>query len=144
MEPSIDDAISSRARVAREPAPTGLVLVAAFDVSVGDALRRAGHDVASVSDGESLVRTLEDPELGATIDVVVAELALPRRSALEVLAALRGRPTPAFVLLSPFGSRALYEEARRAGAFVMLREPVLAAHLNAVVSTLVRRAFAAK
>jgi DNA-binding response OmpR family regulator len=142
MQTSIDPGIQGRRRALRAPLPTGLVLVASLDARVEDSLRRERHEVATVTDGEALLRNLEDPVLSHAIDVVVAEIALPRRSALDVLAELRDRVIPPVVLLSPFGSRALNEEARRAGAFVLLREPVLPGHLRAVVATLLRRSAA--
>lgn len=131
-----------RSRVAgdsrAQPAEAGVLLVAARDPQVLEVLRRAHHEIATIEGGVALRQTLEDPFLASAIDVVVAEVELEGCSALQALSEIPRAGRPPVVLLSPNGSRVLFERAREVGAFVVLHEPVLGEHLRAVVARLVR------
>jgi DNA-binding response OmpR family regulator len=116
----------------------GAILIAARDPSVARAL--AHHALTVVADGSTLHGMLEDPFVAGSVDVVVAEIDLDGGSALDALAHTPHAGRPPVVLLSRRMSRALVAHARVAGAFVVLREPIVPEHLTAVVDRLVRRA----
>lgn len=103
---------------------------------LGRALKQSGHDVTFALDGEDGDHALR----GGGFDLVVLDLNLPKRSGLEVLAALRARgdTTPVLILTA----RADVSDRVRglnAGADDYLPKPFELTEFEARVQALLRR-----
>jgi DNA-binding response OmpR family regulator len=90
------------------------------------ALSRDGYRVCSTPDGLDLLDWLADTmlESGRRPGLIVAELSLPGRRGLDLLADLRfaGWSTP-FILVARRGERDLAAHARRLGSAVVFESP---------------------
>jgi DNA-binding response OmpR family regulator len=92
------------------------------------ALRRDGHDVIAVPDGNALLvelasRFLREPGEPAGL-LVVSDIRMPGRDGLSVLRAFRAQGwCPTFILLTAFGDGATHAEARRLGATALFDKP---------------------
>jgi twitching motility two-component system response regulator PilH len=100
-------------------------------------LRGAGHDVVSLSDGE----TLEDRMQAERPDVLLLDIVMPRRNGYEILRALRKdartRTTPV-VLVSSKTQESDRAWGRKQGADDYLAKPFTSDQLLTMVSRLVR------
>ncbi|MEX3956088.1 two-component system chemotaxis response regulator CheY [Trinickia symbiotica] len=88
-------------------------------------LREAGYEVTVAADGdEGLASALAHPH---PFDLVLTDQYMPRRSGLDVIAALRSQPayeaTPIFVLTTEDGD-AFKDAARAAGATGWIAKPL--------------------
>ena len=100
-------------------------------------LRGAGHDVVSLSDGE----TLEDHLQAERPDVLLLDIVMPRRNGYEILRALRRdartRQTP-IVLVSSKNQESDRAWGRRQGADEYLGKPFTSEQLLTMVSRFAR------
>jgi CheY-like chemotaxis protein len=107
-----------------------LALVSALLRSDGYAVLEArdGHDLL-----EQLQRTMDDPTV--RLDVVVADIMMPRLSGLGVLDALkRAQVRVPVVLMTVLRDHSINLVARRLGAVGILHKPFDAADLRAAVA----------
>jgi len=91
--------------------------------SVAETLGDHGYRVTTVADAAGAIRAMEGP--GEPPDVVLLDLWLPDRNDLEVLSSMQQlSPATKIILITAYGTDALFEEARRRGAFAVLDKPV--------------------
>ncbi|HEY0945454.1 MAG TPA: PAS domain S-box protein [Opitutaceae bacterium] len=96
-------------------------------------LERAGHRVTCAVDGEEAWRLLQQP--GAGIDVVLADLNMPRLSGSDLLVRARALPfTGRFIIVSGLLPGEHAEELRRLGVDEILRKPIGATDVLAAVA----------
>jgi DNA-binding NtrC family response regulator len=87
---------------------------------IAQALRDAGHDVEELSDGGAAIERIA----GATYDVIVTDLKLPKRSGMEVLRAAARRDQGTTVLLmTAYGTIETAVEAMKEGAYDFIQKP---------------------
>lgn len=99
-------------------------------LSVGDALRSAGHDVRLASDGAEAI-TIIDEEL---FDLVISDVRLPKADGLEVFAKAReASPNSDVVLITAYGSVTDAVSALKDGATDYMTKPFETEHLLHVV-----------
>jgi len=92
----------------------------AIAVTLGDALRAAGHDAVVVNDGVAAVAALD----AGTFDVVVSDVRMPGLDGMSVLRHAKVRsPTTEVVLITGFGTVESAVEAMKAGAFHYVQKP---------------------
>ncbi len=93
----------------------------AIAVTLGDALRDAGHDVTVVGDGHAAVKALGD---GGPFDVVVSDIRMPGLDGMTVLRRAKGanRDTEV-ILVTGYGTVESAVEAMKAGAFHYVEKP---------------------
>ncbi|MGN6668799.1 MAG: response regulator [Trinickia sp.] len=86
-------------------------------------LRAAGYEVTVAADGEEGLATAS----ASAFDLVLTDQYMPKRSGLEVIAALRSQPayaaTPVFVLTTEDGAE-FKDAARVAGATGWIEKPL--------------------
>jgi DNA-binding NtrC family response regulator len=88
------------------------------------ALREAGYAVEEAAAGDAALLRLRDLA-AAPLDVVIADLRLPRADGIALLRAARERdPRPAVLIVTAFGSIEAAVEAMRHGAFDFVQKPV--------------------
>lgn len=103
--------------------------------TLGQHLRRLGHQVESVMDGESGLRALEEKEL----DLALVDIRMPGMDGLTLLSEVgRHHPETAVVLVTGHGSLETAIEALRLGAADYLTKPVKLLELEAVVEKAAR------
>jgi DNA-binding NtrC family response regulator len=91
--------------------------------SVAETLSDHGYQVMTVADAAAAMHVMAGP--GKPPDVVLLDLWLPDRNDLEVLSAMqRLSPATKFILITAYGSEALFDDARQRGAFASLDKPV--------------------
>lgn len=94
---------------------------------VSDDLRRAGYSVVECADGAALLRRLDSAtctQEGLGVDLVVADVFMPKSTGLEVLERLRGAdPFTPYVVITAFGSAETRRAAARLGAVAVLDKP---------------------
>jgi DNA-binding response OmpR family regulator len=123
------------------------VLVAEDDADlrhlIAATLRLDGYEVVEAEDGADL-QDWADLALWnsrrAPLDAVVTDLHLPRFTALEVLAKLRGKPwkTPV-ILITAFGDAGARRKAHDLGVQIVLDKPIELNDLRAIVCSVIRR-----
>ena len=107
--------------------------------SVAETLGDYGYRVTAVADAAEAMRVMTGA--GNPPDVVLLDLWLPDRNDLEVLSAMKElSPATKIILITAYGSEALFDEARRRGAFASFDKPV---EMSAL-APLVARALAAQ
>lgn len=121
------------------PSPAHLVLVVDDDPSIRtgleSALSRAGYDVVEAADGvEGFERFSERPP-----DLVVTDLAMPRRDGFELIEAIRRTSATPVLVLSVRGAEADKVRALDLGADDFVVKPFSVAELLARVRALFRR-----
>ena len=95
-------------------------------------LRWAGHAVVEAEDGEQALESIAGLE---TLDVVVADLAMPRMGGLELAERLRERyPHVGLVMVSGLVPRSSAERLATATDVVLLKKPFGATELTRVVA----------
>ena len=135
----------SMQRTERQPC----VVVAEDDAAMRsllvEELRRDGCEVIEATDGEELVDCLatvyfESDDSGATVDLIVSDLRMPRLTGMDVLCVLRlaHRRTP-FILITGFGDEGIRSEARELGAAAVLDKPFEVDELRAAIRRVVPR-----
>ncbi len=89
-------------------------------VTLGDALRAAGHAVTVVTDGEAALR-----EARATaFDCVLTDLRMPKVDGLALMKAVHElHPGTAVILITAFGSGEIGFQAAKDGAFDFIQKP---------------------
>jgi DNA-binding NtrC family response regulator len=91
--------------------------------SVAETLSDHGYQVMTVADAAAAMHVMAGP--GTPPDVVLLDLWLPDRNDLEVLSAMqRLSPATKFILITAYGSEALFDDARQRGAFASFDKPV--------------------
>jgi DNA-binding NtrC family response regulator len=91
--------------------------------SVAETLGDSGYRVTAVADAAAALRTMVGPDRRP--DVVLLDLWLPDRNDLDVLSAMqRLSPATKIILITAYGTEALFEDARQRGAFAALDKPV--------------------
>lgn len=103
--------------------------------SYGRLLRRLGHSVLLADDGD---RVRGDPESLRGVDLLILDYRMPGTNGLDLLAALRMRPSggagcPAALLISALLSDDLRARAARLGVVEIIEKPVEPARLVASV-----------
>jgi DNA-binding response OmpR family regulator len=118
---------------------------AAMRSLLAEELRRDGCEVIEATDGEDLVDCLatvyyESGGSGASVDLIVSDLRMPRLTGMDVLCVLRlaRRKTP-FILITGFGDEAIRTEARELGAVAVLDKPFDVDELRAAIHRVVSR-----
>ena len=92
----------------------------AIAVTLGDALREAGHAVTVVNDGTTAVEALDD----GPFDVVVSDVRMPGMDGMAVLGRAKARsPRTEVILITGFGTVESAVEAMKAGAFHYVQKP---------------------
>jgi len=91
--------------------------------SAAETLTDAGYRVAEAGDAASALNALMRPEQAA--DVVLLDMLLPDADDLKVLSAMRAlAPHTPIILMTSYGTRELFAEARERGAFMSVSKPV--------------------
>jgi DNA-binding NtrC family response regulator len=91
--------------------------------SVAETLSDHGYRVTTVADAAAAVSAMAGPDKPP--DVVLLDLWLADRNDLDVLSAMhRLSPATKIILITAYGTEALFEDARRRGAFAVLDKPV--------------------
>jgi two-component system response regulator HydG len=109
--------------------PAGLRILVAEDDEVlrrgvARALREGGHAVEEAGSGEAALARLRDAA-AEPVEVLVADLRLPRGDGFALLRAARERdPASAVLFLSAFASVETAVDAMRQGAFDFIQKPV--------------------
>lgn len=89
-------------------------------VTLGDALRGAGHAVTVVSDGEQAVRALN----GDSFDCVITDVRMPKVDGLTVVKTVRQvQPEAAVILITAYGGGEIGFQAAKEGAFDFIQKP---------------------
>jgi len=92
----------------------------AIAVTLGDALREAGHEVTVVGDGTAAVAALE----AGPFDVVVSDVRMPGMDGMAVLVRAKAKdPRTEVILITGFGTVESAVEAMKAGAFHYVQKP---------------------
>jgi len=119
------------------------ILVAEDDVELRKlivrTLRRAGyHAVEAANGGDALAQLAgSDDDAPGAFDLIIADIRMPGRSGLELLATLRDTSWAVpVILITAFGSAETHREARRLGAVTVLDKPFAMDDLSWVVSQL--------
>ena len=107
--------------------------------SVAETLTDSGYRVTSAADAADAMRAMMG--VGARPDVVLLDIDLPDSKDLNVLSAIRAlAPDSSVIVMTAYGSRELFDDARRRGAFASLDKPFEMSSL----APLVARALAAQ
>jgi len=102
--------------------------------SVAETLSDCGYRVTAVDDAAAALRAMAGP--GQPPRVVLLDLWLPDRNDLEVLSAMQQlSPSTKIILITAYGTEALFEDARRRGAFAVLDKPVEMSALAPLVAS---------
>lgn len=125
-----------------EPRDPSIVIVADDDAElrglVGRTVRRLGHLVLEVTDGERLQHLVDAFDRDQRPALIISDVRMPRRDGLRVLAQLRTRDwyTP-FILLTAFASPEVEDAARALGAAAVLSKPFSMDDLSQRVAAIV-------
>jgi DNA-binding response OmpR family regulator len=95
---------------------------------VSQALTRDGYHVDEIGSGTDLALRLDELERTPVgereIDVIISDIHMPGRSAIDVLADHRALAAEVpFVLITAFGSEETHAQARRLGATAVIDKP---------------------
>jgi DNA-binding NtrC family response regulator len=101
--------------------------------SAAETLTEAGYRVAEAGDAASALSALVRPDESA--DVVLLDMRLPDAGDLKVLSAMRAlAPDTPIILMTSYGSRELFAEARERGAFMSVHKPFEMSELPGLVA----------
>lgn len=122
-------------------APAGRILVVDDDKAHREALGRvfaqAGDVVRLAANGEDALALLDS----GPVDVVIADMRMPRTDGLELLKRVKVRwPATQVIILTAFGDFVSYLEAVEGGAFQFLSKPVRRADIVTLARIAVRTA----
>jgi DNA-binding NtrC family response regulator len=93
-------------------------------------LQRMGHDVRVAPDGEAALRLLEE----SNVDVLLADINMPRLDGMELLRRLHQRPNPPeVIMLTGHATVESAIEAMKLGAYDYLSKPYHISELDALV-----------
>ncbi len=93
-------------------------------------LQRMGHDVRVAPDGEAALRLLEE----SNVDVLLADINMPRLDGMELLRRLHQRPNPPeVIMLTGHATVETAIEAMKLGAYDYLSKPYHISELDALV-----------
>ena len=89
--------------------------------SISETLRARGHTVVEAPDGTSALHALAD---SSTADAVLLDYRLPDSRDLSLLARIRRlAPLTPIIVMTAFGTPALFDQARELGASEVLSKP---------------------
>src|SRR5688572_8290357 len=89
-------------------------------ITLGDALRAAGHEVTIANDGEEALRAAK----GGSFDCLVTDLRMPKIDGLALLKAVKEqRPETAVLVITAHGSGEVGFQAARDGALDFIQKP---------------------
>ena len=89
-------------------------------ITLGDALRAAGHEVTIAHDGEEALRTAK----GQSFDCLVTDVRMPKLDGLALLKAVKElRPETAVLVITAHGSGEVGFQAARDGAIDFIQKP---------------------
>jgi DNA-binding NtrC family response regulator len=101
--------------------------------SAAETLTEAGYRVAEAGDAASALNVLIRQEDSA--DVVLLDLLLPDADDLKVLSAMRAlAPDTPIILMTSYGTRELFAEARERGACMSVSKPFEMSDLPGLVA----------
>jgi|SRR6185369_7222977 len=101
--------------------------------SAAETLTDAGYRVAEAGDAASALSALMQTDDSA--DVVLLDMLLPDAGDLKVLSAMRAlAPNTPVILMTSYGSRELFAEARERGAFMSVSKPFEMSELPGLVA----------
>jgi DNA-binding NtrC family response regulator len=136
------DADGNSSRCGKKSARATILVVddeALIRWSIAETLADHGFDVVEAGDAASAVRAVAAD--GAAVDAVLLDLRLPDSDDLRALCAIRRvSPHTPVILMTAFGTRELFQEARRAGAAAVIDKPFE----MEMVAPLVERALASR
>ena len=90
--------------------------------SVAETLTDSGYRVTSAADAADALRAMMGA--GSRPDVVLLDIDLPDSKDLSVLSAIRQiSPDSSVIVMTAYGSRKLFDEARERGAFASVDKP---------------------
>src|SRR5688572_18694012 len=89
-------------------------------ITLGDALRAAGHEVTIANDGEEALRAAK----GGSFDCLVTDLRMPKLDGLSLLKAVKElKPDTAVLVITAHGSGEVGFQAARDGALDFIQKP---------------------
>jgi DNA-binding NtrC family response regulator len=89
-------------------------------VTLSDALKTAGHDVAVVGDGEQAIRAIQ----GQAFDCIITDIRMPKVDGIAVMKKARElQPEAAVILITAYGSGELGFQVAKDGAYDFLQKP---------------------
>ncbi len=89
-------------------------------VTLGDALRGAGHEVTVVSDGELALRSVQ----GEAFDCIITDIRMPKVDGLTLMKKAKElQPEAAVILITAYGSGELGFQVAKDGAYDFLQKP---------------------
>jgi two-component system, NtrC family, response regulator PilR len=101
--------------------------------SASETLADAGYRVTEAGDAASALRAMRARDMPA--DVVLLDLLLPDADDLRVLSAIHEvAPDTPIILMTSYGSRELFAEARERGAFMSVNKPFEMSDLPVLVA----------
>jgi DNA-binding NtrC family response regulator len=114
--------------------PAARILVAEDEANlrlvIQKELQRMGHDVRVAPDGEAALKLLEE----SNVDVLLADINMPRLDGMELLRRLHQRPNPPeVIMLTGHATVESAIEAMKLGAYDYLSKPYHIAELDALV-----------
>lgn len=105
--------------------------------ALGRVLAQAGYVVRLASSGEDALALLDS----GPVDLVIADMRMPRMGGLELLKRVKLRsPATQVIILTAFGDYVSYAEAMETGAYQFLSKPVRRADILAFARIAVRKA----
>ncbi len=105
--------------------------------ALGRVLAQAGYLVRLASSGEDALALLDS----GPVDLVIADMRMPRTGGLELLKRVKVRwPATQVIILTAFGDFVSYLEAMESGAFQFLSKPVRRAEIVTLARIAVRKA----
>jgi CheY-like chemotaxis protein len=94
---------------------------------VAELLIENGYDVVEVSDGNQLLRQLNESDAhgdGAEFALVITDIRMPGTSGMEALEEVMSETQKVpFILITAFGSPSVHAEAKRLGAVAVFDKP---------------------
>ena len=138
--------MSSELSDGREDASVPSIVIVAEDdaelrLLVGSAVRRLGHQVLEVTDGERLQHLVDALDRDRRPELIIADVRMPRADGLHVVSRLRAHDwyTPV-ILMTAFASEEVEEAARALGVAAVLSKPFAMEQLARCVSAILPRA----
>jgi DNA-binding response OmpR family regulator len=87
-------------------------------------LREDGYEVKEAADGAELLEALSEAGEGATFDLVITDIRMPRHTGIDVLSRLRWTDGELpVILITAFGEERTHQLAERLGAAAVFDKP---------------------